>query len=269
MSHVDEQEAPKPNDTRPVWDMVVEDMQERDKIGRERYGTPLQVGNGRDALIDAYQEALDLVVYMRAEIAKRDGAVAPEVIPHRGALALELKRLQAREQELLENNTDKTIELRTVDRQRMVREGFIAFGQEIPDRIVMPSDDVVRFRARLVAEEFLEFLRAVFGDWRPEPWRFEHLEKDINKLIDTAPVEVWKNLPLVVDATVDLDYVSEGFRVAFGVDSRPVWSAVQRANVAKAGGPKRESDGKRLKPPGWTPPDIEGELVRQGWRVPS
>jgi hypothetical protein len=40
-------------------------MRERDKIGRERYGTPLQTRNGRRHLVDAYQERLDYVVYLR------------------------------------------------------------------------------------------------------------------------------------------------------------------------------------------------------------
>lgn len=43
---------------------LIPDMLERDRIGRERYGVPLRVWNGRDALADAYQEALDLVVYL-------------------------------------------------------------------------------------------------------------------------------------------------------------------------------------------------------------
>jgi hypothetical protein len=47
-------------------------MYERDKIGRERYSTPLQAHNGRDALVDAYQEALDLVVYLRQVIEERE-----------------------------------------------------------------------------------------------------------------------------------------------------------------------------------------------------
>lgn len=38
------------------------------------------------------------------------------------------------------------------------------------------------------------------------------------------------------------------------VDLRPFWEEIQRANMAKVGGPIRE-DGKRLKPAGWTPPD--------------
>ena len=66
------QQSPRPNDSRPVWDLVIEDMQERDRIGRIRYGTPLQAGNGRDALLDAYQEALDLAVYLKQALVERD-----------------------------------------------------------------------------------------------------------------------------------------------------------------------------------------------------
>lgn len=54
-----------------TWRYVDADMQERDRLGRERYGTPLQPHNGRDALVDAYQEALDLVVYLRQAIEER------------------------------------------------------------------------------------------------------------------------------------------------------------------------------------------------------
>lgn len=50
----------------PTWDEIRGDMADRDRIGRERYGTPLTTHNGRDSLVDAYQEALDLAVYLRA-----------------------------------------------------------------------------------------------------------------------------------------------------------------------------------------------------------
>lgn len=56
----------------PVWELVIDDMRKRDVLGREHYGTPLLVHNGRDALVDAYQEALDLAVYLRQAIAERD-----------------------------------------------------------------------------------------------------------------------------------------------------------------------------------------------------
>ena len=57
--------------TGDLWLDVIADMQERRRLGIERYGTPLQSGNGRDALVDAYQEALDLCVYLRQAIAER------------------------------------------------------------------------------------------------------------------------------------------------------------------------------------------------------
>lgn len=56
-----------------VWDLVKFDMEARDATGLRRYGTRLKPGNGRDALQDAYEEALDLVVYLRQVIYERDG----------------------------------------------------------------------------------------------------------------------------------------------------------------------------------------------------
>jgi hypothetical protein len=68
-----DQPAPKPTSGPAVWDLVVADMHARDELGRQRYGTPLQPHNGRDALLDAYQEALDLAVYLRQALYERDG----------------------------------------------------------------------------------------------------------------------------------------------------------------------------------------------------
>lgn len=68
-----DQPPPVRNDGPAIWPLVIEDMRERDRVGRERYGTPLQAHNGRDALVDAYQEALDLAVYLRQAIEERGG----------------------------------------------------------------------------------------------------------------------------------------------------------------------------------------------------
>ena len=67
------QPSPIHNNNPISWDLVVKDMQERNSVGTEKYGTPLQPFNGRDVLVDAYQEALDLVVYLRTAIYERDG----------------------------------------------------------------------------------------------------------------------------------------------------------------------------------------------------
>lgn len=60
-------------------------MRARDDVGRERYGTPLQAFNGRDAMVDLYQELLDAAVYARQVLAERsestkvlDSAVAED-----------------------------------------------------------------------------------------------------------------------------------------------------------------------------------------------
>ena len=64
---------PKANALPAVWPLVVADMTARDNEGCRKYGTPLQPHNGRDALKDAYQEALDLAVYLRQALYERDG----------------------------------------------------------------------------------------------------------------------------------------------------------------------------------------------------
>ena len=66
------QPDPKPNNLPAIWDLVIQDMQERDEDGFNRYQTRLQPFNGRDALFDAYQECLDLAVYIRQAIFERD-----------------------------------------------------------------------------------------------------------------------------------------------------------------------------------------------------
>jgi len=89
-----EQPAPVPNDKPAVWELVMADvtdsirgldtsdgrhrlatqvltdMAERHAVGTKRYGTPLQAFNGRNVLQDAYEEALDLCVYLRQALAE-------------------------------------------------------------------------------------------------------------------------------------------------------------------------------------------------------
>lgn len=68
----EEQQMPTPNDAPSVQGMVIADLEIRTQVGIQRYGTALQPHNGRDALRDAYEEALDLACYLRQAIAERD-----------------------------------------------------------------------------------------------------------------------------------------------------------------------------------------------------
>ena len=136
-----------------------------------------------------------------------------------------------------------------------VEEFMIKFRQSPPVNQIMPvvcNEETYKLRMALIAEEVLELRTA----WHN------------------------KNLAELADAVCDLIYVTIGMAVACGVDIRPVWKAIQEANMTKipyneelaeklrAKGEKVPV-GKTLKPPGWTAPDIE-EIIQQqidDWKV--
>lgn len=70
------------------------------------------------------------------------------------------------------------------------------------------------------------------------------------------------NLVETADGITDSIYVLLGTAVTCGIDIRPIWDLVHKANMEKKDGEMRP-DGKRLKPPGWKHPDIEKEIRRQ------
>ena len=69
-----DQQLPTPNQSRPIADLVCEDLQKRKEHGTRKYGTPLQAGNGRSALRDAYEEVLDLAQYLKQRIVEEESA---------------------------------------------------------------------------------------------------------------------------------------------------------------------------------------------------
>ncbi|MGL5775514.1 MAG: hypothetical protein ACRCYB_09270 [Aeromonas veronii] len=58
----------------PILGMVLADLTNRALEGREKYGEALKANNGRNALWDAYQEALDLAMYLRQAIEEQHRA---------------------------------------------------------------------------------------------------------------------------------------------------------------------------------------------------
>lgn len=65
------QPPPEVHDGPCIQDLVIADIEARKLQGLQKYGTLLQPFNGRDALTDAYQEALDLAQYLRQAIEER------------------------------------------------------------------------------------------------------------------------------------------------------------------------------------------------------
>lgn len=70
------QPDPLPGKTK-ILDLVLSDLQERAEQGHKQYGCYLQSHNGRDALRDAYEEALDLAMYLRQAIEERNETPNP------------------------------------------------------------------------------------------------------------------------------------------------------------------------------------------------
>lgn len=63
-----DQRAPVPNNQPSCHDLVIADMIERKEFGLKKYGSLLQPFNGRSFLLDAYEEVLDLAVYLRGKL---------------------------------------------------------------------------------------------------------------------------------------------------------------------------------------------------------
>lgn len=68
---------------KTIYEQIVEDLGARERKGLETYGERLVPHNGRDALWDAYEEALDLCMYLRQAITERD-ASKPRFVPVTG-----------------------------------------------------------------------------------------------------------------------------------------------------------------------------------------
>lgn len=66
------QESPKTGGADIVA-LVIQDMNARAALGEAKYGIRLQAHNGRDPLVDAYQEALDLAIYLRQVLEEKYG----------------------------------------------------------------------------------------------------------------------------------------------------------------------------------------------------
>lgn len=132
-----------------------------------------------------------------------------------------------------------------------VREFHEAFDHPVR---TTPNADVAErvLRMNLIQEEVTELGEALDLFW---------VEDDMGNVLWRAyahnPHEV--NTVEVADALADIDYVVQGAALTFGIPHDAVFDEVHRSNLAKVGGPVR-ADGKKLKPEGWTPPDIAGVL---------
>jgi len=131
-----------------------------------------------------------------------------------------------------------------------VRQFHAALGQPIGNITAPDITTRTRLRLDLIAEEFRELCEAC-------GYKAVIEIRTAFRGVNMATVDVVE----AADALADLRYVTEGAAVEWGIPLDAVTDEVHRSNMAKRGGPVRE-DGKILKPPGWTPPDVAGVLAR-------
>lgn len=115
--------------------------------------------------------------------------------------------------------------------QKSVREFHEAFGAPFADAPRMLTPERAQLRSSLIAEELEEYVAAVRdGD-----------------------------LVAVADALGDLLYVVYGTGVEHGIDLIPVFTEIHRSNMSKLGAdgkPVLRDDGKILKGPDYSPPNL-------------
>jgi predicted HAD superfamily Cof-like phosphohydrolase len=168
--------------------------------------------------------------------------------------------LESQVQRLQEALTASVNERRENDLTQQVTKFALAFGYPVRTRITEPTADEAALRLRLITEEFLELLEAhgAPGLIRSEIW--DRVTKWVEWQRGGPGFRV--DIVKAADALADIDYVVEGTRLTYGIPRQAVANEVQRSNMAKAGGTHDPVTGKLQKPPGWTPPDIDGVLAR-------
>jgi len=112
MTAIEDQPPPIHNDNESIHALVRKDLEQRESIGLERYGTALQAGNGRNSLIDAYQELLDGACYLRQAIEEGSfvGRHGADDTPPMSYATLTPGRLLAR---ILDGDTEERLEILT------------------------------------------------------------------------------------------------------------------------------------------------------------
>ena len=150
-----------------------------------------------------------------------------------------------------------------------VREFTGGAGQPTPERPSAMTEDEVRFITKMILDETMELLATMY----PPSVAKQTMKKFIDDSKD-LPQESYKDTDSFqiiadqADALVDIYYYSLNAACKKGINLSAIFGIVHQANMNKrdpATGKfiKRESDGKIIKPAGWTPPDVEGEIQRQ------
>ena len=132
-------------------------------------------------------------------------------------------------------------------------------GQATPDTPAVPTEDVVRLRVSLIAEEFVELLDALGCDAEETDNIRYHIMDAIEERDETE-----SDFVEIADALADIDYVVRGTAIAFGLPADEIADEVQRSNASKTPF-TMAPNGKVKKNESYSKPDIATILRKHGW----
>lgn len=152
----------------------------------------------------------------------------------------------------------------TSDHYESVRAFMVMAGQKVRSgKPVIPPEDERMLRAKLILEEALETIEALGLCPTLDADNAVDGQVDITMdLVSWEDTSQGPNLTEIADGCADLSVVTIGTLIACGIPDLHLLRIVDQANMAKFGpGGHRREDGKWIKPPGFTPPDIAGFLA--------
>jgi predicted HAD superfamily Cof-like phosphohydrolase len=121
----------------------------------------------------------------------------------------------------------------------MLRQFHTTYGLTLSETPNSPAPELVKLRMNLIEEE-VEELREAIGTF--------------GELVEVA------------DALADIVYIAFGTALVYGIDLDAVLNEVHRSNMSKLGEdgkPIYREDGKVLKGPNYSPPDIKSILEKK------
>lgn len=139
--------------------------------------------------------------------------------------------------------------------QTCVEEFHTAFAHPVAYAPAMPSMELRLLRVRLLLEEVVEFAQAVGVDVQVAMMDGNAVVFEVDPAIDHSKV----NLVEAADGLGDIRYVTDGANLVFGFPGEAVLAEIHRSNMSKLGEDGRpilREDGKILKGPNYTPPNI-------------
>ncbi len=146
--------------------------------------------------------------------------------------------------------------------QQNVKEFMLAAGQQVNEKPTEADSHTAILRVRLLLEEVLEFAEASGVEIITQEG--EILDVEALKTEELSFSQIGKaDLIEIADALGDINYVSYGAALCYGIDMEPIEEAIQSSNLSKFIDGHRDENGKWIKGPSYKPVDLKPILDSQ------